>query len=348
LLRPKWLLLGLPVLVPHLLSWRPSEWSIEAHYGAPLIPLVWMAAASAVVSFRSRARWALAMVVASLVAQLAMGPIRTVAAEIPAAREKLWERGWKADLLSSIPAGASVTAGIPYLSHLATRAEVFSLHHVLKGLKTLGRSEATIPLTDAVVVDYGDMATFNVHAGFYHPPMRTADGRVVASSDRLLHDYLGQASWSMRSVNTLHLFLRGFPASTFSFDSTPLAVAPGMELLAVEHFDHADGVEFHFAWHFTEMRQRFPWVLVVASDGTHEYPRWMGACAIDAREGTAIEVWRAKFLPKLPMSQMRFRLIVYEHGVAAWQNEMPPANSRHVFRDIMLGPPRPSAAAASR
>ena len=48
LLRPRWLLIASPILLQHLLSWRPSEWTIYFHYAAPLLPLFWMAAVEAV------------------------------------------------------------------------------------------------------------------------------------------------------------------------------------------------------------------------------------------------------------------------------------------------------------
>ena len=44
LLGPRWLLIAAPILLQHLLSWRSSEWMIYFHYGAPLLPLFWMAA----------------------------------------------------------------------------------------------------------------------------------------------------------------------------------------------------------------------------------------------------------------------------------------------------------------
>jgi uncharacterized membrane protein len=48
LLRPRWLIVALPILLQHLLSWRSSEWQIYFHYAAPLLPLFWIALAQAV------------------------------------------------------------------------------------------------------------------------------------------------------------------------------------------------------------------------------------------------------------------------------------------------------------
>jgi hypothetical protein len=332
-------------LLPHFLSWRASEWSIEAHYGAPFIPLLWMGMAAAIASFRFQMRWASAVFVACLITQGAVGPIRGCVADLFAARERLWQRRSKAELLSMIPHDASVTAGLPYLSHLATRRELYSLHHVLKGLKTLSRKEYRVPLTEAVVVDYDDAATFNVPAGYYHPQMRyhpessSNDVRLLPASDRLLHDYLRASTWTVRAVNSVHLFLHGANDAQFEFEPSPLPVAPGLQLLGFEQVRNDQAIRFHFAWRFSEERSRFPWLLLVARDNLNgqETVRTMGACAIAAAAGDAFEQWTAEFPPGRRLDQLQFSLLFYEHNVAAWQNAMPPGSRRYAFREIMLG-----------
>ena len=87
----------------------------------------------------------------------------------------------------SIPENASVTAPLPYLSHLALREELHSLHYILKGLKTLSRQPFNPPQpTEFVLIDYNDSATFDRDAGYYHPTMRTVEGQIIPSSDLLL------------------------------------------------------------------------------------------------------------------------------------------------------------------
>jgi hypothetical protein len=119
------------------------------------------------------------------------------------------DRARKDEFISAIPAKASVVAPLPYLSHLALREKLYSLHYILKGLKTL--SHATYdppPPTDFVLIDYGDSATFDAGAGYYHPQMRTKDGRIIPSSDRLLEDFLNRASWQSRIDGKLVLLRR--------------------------------------------------------------------------------------------------------------------------------------------
>jgi hypothetical protein len=349
LLRPRWWLLTAPALIPHLLSWRASEWSVEAHYSAPFIPLLWMGMAAAVASFRLQTRWAVAVFGACLITQAAVGPVRGCLDDLLAARERLWQRRAKAEVLALVPRDASVTAGLPYLSHLATRRELYSLHHVLKGLKTLSRKEYRVPLSETVLVDYDDVATFNVPAGYYHPLMRyhpelsTNELRILPSSDRLLHEYLRGQTWKVRAVNSAHLFIRGQNDARFAFEPSPLPVAPGLELLGFEHVRQDQAMNFRFAWRFSGERDRFPWLLLLVRDHDHEYVQRMGACAIEATGGEAFEQWRVEFPPTLKLADARLSLLFYEHNVAAWQNGMPPADRRYAFREIVLGKSGPAA-----
>ena len=199
LVRPRWLLIATPILLQHLLSWRSSEWTIYFHYAAPLLPLFWMALAE---STAAVGRWPQVpvpvrrsvpylVIGACITAQILLGPageIRDTTANWFSGKQ---DRARKRALVNQIPPDASVLAPLPYLSHLAMREKLYSLHYVLKGLKTLSRSTYDIPPpTDFVLIDYDDSATFDAVAGYYHPTMKTVDGRVIPSSDRLLHEIL--------------------------------------------------------------------------------------------------------------------------------------------------------------
>ena len=209
LLRPRWVIICAPIFAQHLLSFRPSEWSIHFHYAAPLLPLLWFGAAEACARLYWRemvAGWVLAVCAAF---QIWMGPIRSVMGTMgnfSAARESAEIR---AELLAAIPEKASVVAGQPYLSHLAMREKVFSLHHILKGLKTLSRADyAPPPVTDVVFVDAADRITFDSFSGRHHPAMKTTDGRVIPDSEQLLDTFLAKATWRSLSINEATILLR--------------------------------------------------------------------------------------------------------------------------------------------
>jgi len=207
LLRPRWLLVAAPVIAQHLLSFRSSEWSISVHYAAPLIPLFWIAACEAVAGFSSGRLQSLfsgATIAACVAGQAWLGLAHYVLAPKPELA-----LADKRNALACIPREASVVAGLPFLSHLAERDQLVSLHHILKGLRTLSTKRFQMPKpADFVIVDYSDAATFDPVAGYYHPDMRTQDGTVVPSSDRLLYGFFGQASWEVSAHDSITVFRR--------------------------------------------------------------------------------------------------------------------------------------------
>jgi hypothetical protein len=149
-------------------------------------------------------------VVAACVAfQLWIGPVHSVFRTITTGAEARESAKVRSDFLAAIPDEASVIAGLPYLSHLAMREKVHSLHHLLKGLKTLSRAEyVPPPVTDAVFIDVADSATFDRGAGYYHPAMKAVDGRVFPESEVLLDRFLKNATWNSISRNEITLLRR--------------------------------------------------------------------------------------------------------------------------------------------
>src|SRR5690606_4111341 len=81
------------------------------------------------------------------------------------------------------------------------------------GLKTLSR-EAYVPpsVTDIVIIDSLDPATFNTEAGYYHPQMRMVDGRIIPSSEKLLHEFLRQGSWRVNAHNEMAIYTAAPPS----------------------------------------------------------------------------------------------------------------------------------------
>ncbi len=209
LLRPRWLIIAAPIFAQHLLSSRPSEWSIYFHYAAPLIPLIWYGAAEACARLYWRDVMAGWVVAACVAFQLWIGPVHSVFRTITTASEARENAKIRSDFLAAIPDEASVVANLRFLSHLAMREKVYSLHHILKGLKTLSRTEyVPPPPTDAVVVDVADSATFDRAAGYYHPAMKAVDGRLYPESEVLLDTFLKNATWSSISRNEITLLRR--------------------------------------------------------------------------------------------------------------------------------------------
>ena len=339
LLRPRWWLIAAPLLLQHLLSWRYSEWSIGAHYPAPLIPLLWIAAAESFPRLRSPRGFAVGILVACLGGQIWVGPVRSWMREIPTVSERIDERAWKAQMLAAIPPDASVVASQPYLSHLATRPRLISLHHILKGLKTLSRETYETPApTDAVLIDYADPATFSTQAGYYHPRMRVPADREVPSSDRLLHEFLRQSSWKVQTRNEVALFTKGEAPPNFTSEQPTLKFDETTTLLAAQMGGAEAGVvRMRLAWEFTGERTRFPWLMLVLSDGRRLYPFVKGACAPEARAGLSVEEWTLVLPAGMPAGDYELRALFYDASAAAWQRKLPPGDATYLLGNLDLG-----------
>jgi len=335
LVRPRWLIISAPILLQHLLSWRSSEWMIFFHYAAPLLPLFWMALAESAVTFDGwksvppslRRSAPLLVLGGCIIGQLLLGPAGTIGATTAnwAGREQ--NRTRKLVFLSEIPSDASVVAPLPYLSHLAMRQKLYSLHYILKGLKTLSRAAfEPPPPTDVILIDYNDSATFDPEAGYYHPAMKTVDGRVIPSSDQLLHEFLRRASWTVNSTDELSLLRQAkvapavLPSDLASAPS--LQVGTGNTLTSITKSGDdltAQGVEVRLKWTFQDPRDVFPWMflkLTPRAEGKVIFvPK--GLCAPEVKAGPYQESWR---LTSAEIPEGRYSVEAYfvDNAKRAW------------------------------
>src|SRR5207302_4733467 len=163
-------------------------------------------------------------------AQLWLGPLARIVTTTADWFGADQDRARKNAFIAQIPPASGVVAPLPYLSHLAMREKLYSLHYVLKGLKTLSRSSYQAPSPpDFVLIDYRDSATFDPGAGFYHPAMKTVDGRIIPSSDRLLHDFLKGAVWIADEEDELTLLRNlGNRKASVGEQSSPADNEPGL------------------------------------------------------------------------------------------------------------------------
>jgi uncharacterized membrane protein len=334
LLRARWLLIAAPIFLQHLLSSRPSEWSIDFHYAAPLVALLWIAAAEALVRFRLPPVAAFVPLAACLVLQCCIGPFRGVPADFRTMETVLWTREWKAGAVERIAAdpAASVCAGLPYLSHLALRPKLYSLHFVLKGLKTLSavRYDPTFD-PDVVLIDYADDATFSSQARFYHP-----EGELLPlpSSDDLLNGFLARHEWTVETINSLALLSRGRrSAPVGAAAGGPQIDARSMLLgMGLVPGARADVFRLNLDWKFTAPRVRIPWVKLALNDGAHEYPILLGMCAPEIASGEISEHRSVTLPPEIPPGKYRVSAVFFSQIEALWHPLQSP-----VLADVPLG-----------
>ena len=336
LLRPRWLLIATPILLQHLLSWRSSEWTIYFHYAAPLLPLFWIALAEGTaridrwtpVPVPIRRSLPFLVIAACIAAQVFLGPASSVATTTTN-----WFRGEQARtrkqaLIDQISPEASVLAPLPYLSHLAMRENLHSLHYVLKGLKTLSRSAySPPPPTDFVLIDYDDSATFDAVAGYYHPAMKTIDGRVIPSSDRLLHEFLQRSAWTVRASDELTLLQKGQSAETLPPSSSnsgdTVALGTGTTLTSItKSADEltGDGIEIKMSWNFQEPREVFPWMFLKLTPSDHRNTIIIsrGLCAPEATNGSYQETWHISASERIPEGDYGIEALFVDNARRVW------------------------------
>jgi uncharacterized membrane protein len=332
LLRPRWLVIAAPVLLQHLLSWRSSEWQVWFHYGAPLVALFWMATAESVAKRVNIKLLAALVVAACLAAQLWFGPLKTTVASIPETADAFDAAKNKSEMLARVPREASVLASLSFLPHLAKRETLFSLHHVLKGLKTLSRAEyEPPPATDAVLIDFNDSATFDAEAGYYHPKMQTQDGRVIPSSDRLLHQFLRQAAWKTESLNGVTLFTRTATGVRSPADANQSVVAEidaHTRLVSItasgDSFSHQAPLTVRMVWNFRSEREIFAWLILKmeAVDGSETKLITKGICAADGYDDGSNheENWRVVPMTGMPPGLYKMTAIFVDNTARAWKH----------------------------
>ena len=316
LLRPRYLIMAAPIFLQHLLSWRQSEWDIDYHYAAPLLPLLWLGAAEAGSALFWRDVLAGWVAVACIICQFWFGPILNVWKTATGAGTALWEKEWKSKMLDAVPADASVTAGIPYLSHLANREKLYSLHHVLKGLNTLSRTEYKPPTgVDAIVIDVADRATFDPSAGYYHPQMRMTDNRVIPASDILLHRFMSQTAWHSIARNEFTIFLRGASVMSNAFQGEGRVLDPYQRLIACEGMPPqlGDSMLFAMAWEISPGRR----LLLAASlylkaDDGRLFAIPKGPIAPGVESGRYTEAWAVRPPPSIPRGKYRGILLIHD------------------------------------
>ncbi len=316
LLRPRWIIMAAPIFLQHLLSWRASEWSIHFHYAAPLLPLLWMGAAetgSALFWRDAVAGW---ITVACVVCQLWFGPIKSVWNTAKTAGPALWAQEWKSAMLVAVPKDASVTAGMPYLSHLTNREKLYSLHHILKGLNTLGRTEYKPPApTDAVIIDVADRATFDTSAEIFHPKMVTVDKRVIPASDTLLHHFMRQQPWHTIARNELTIFLKGESTQKQEFHGEGRKLDDFHTLIACEGMPPlpGDSMLFALSWEIQPDRTSLlaASLYLKATDGKlHLISK--GPIAPGVQAGRFAEAWAVRPPPSVPPGKYRGILLIHD------------------------------------
>jgi hypothetical protein len=211
------------------------------------------------------------------------------------------------------------------------REKLYSLHFILKGLKTLSRSDyQPPPPTDFVLIDYDDSATFDPSAGYYHPMMKTVDDRVIPSSDRLLHDFLKRAAWTVISSNELTLFEMARVAP-----EAPALIAPlGIPVVIDSHTTlnaiskstdvlSPSGLTITMNWSFHDQREMFPWMVLrlTPQGGGKAFTISRGLCSPEKSSGEHTENWRVIPRSNIPEGNYNADAVFVDYPRILWQEK---------------------------
>ena len=334
-LRPRWLLIAAPLLLQHVLSSRLWDWSLSYHYAAPLIPLFWIATAEGVAAFRPTEWLAPLPLLASFVLQIFIGPFRQITADFPNLEAILWERDWKARLVArAAEPKLSVTAGFPYLSHLAMRRELYSLHHILKGAGTLSNRHKELSYDpDLVLIDYSDHLTM----AHYHAGGQLADSEGVLldqwlpATDELLNRFLTRQPRVAESVNAFAVYRRGTPPSGLTSQESLLVENTSLERIAIEPSGSSFAVETD--WRITGPRSKIPWLTLMFSRGDAA-PQFveLGMCAPEAGVGSVHEHQVVLMPPTLPAGEYQVTAAFLDEAQILWGNQ-----EKSILKSVPLG-----------
>jgi hypothetical protein len=131
--------------------------------------------------------------------------------------------------------------------------------------------------------------------------MKTVDGRVIPSSDRLLHEFLQRCPWIANASNELALLRQDKspqrPLLSIESPGGVIELGTGVTLASItksgDELTEA-GVEIKMSWNFKDPREVFPWMFLklTSRDRHNGILISKGLCAPEATSGPHQESWR--------------------------------------------------------
>jgi len=192
-----------PIFVQHLLSLRPSEYSINTHYAAELVPFIFISMIYGIkrvlgfgclVSAKARRFFILFILIVSVVSSVFLGPQSVLIKYSMDFKKDILDRV-KQDFVNKIPENSGVVATFEFLPKLSNRASLYSFHHVVKGFYTLSSKPYVLPESaEYALLDFNDSLTFD---SFYIP-----------GSDSNLRKFISTGKWGAVDISGSIVLLR--------------------------------------------------------------------------------------------------------------------------------------------
>jgi uncharacterized membrane protein len=294
-LRLRWLVIAAPLLLQHLLSHDAREWNLGMHYAAAAVPLLWFGAAEACGRLYWREVMAGWIVVACVGCQLWFGPVRAVGRTVWNGADAWAGRRWRKEMLATIPADASVTAGAAYLSHLAKRDRVFQLP-IDRG----GNIDS-----DVVVVDVADKEEFG-------------HGRPGYLKIAIFQKKLLENTWRKVSRNEMTLFFREPVTEGAPLTGTVRKLDAGHGLVVAQLAPPAEGdtAEVQLTLELGAGRTVLPWVDFIVESPELGIIQQIskGPIGLGTRTGQVTERWaiRMRLPANVPAGRYPASVLFYD------------------------------------
>jgi len=160
----------------------------------------------------------------------------------------------------------------------------------------------------------------------------------MPSSDQLLNEYLRPARWQTQTRNAVALLRRGEPLPLPAVSGALGEVCENTKLTDFLITKRLPGAwQIRMTWDFTGERRRFPWLMLVLSDGKHTFPIVKGICAPEAGEGRYAEEWNVVFPNWMHAGYHEAFAEFYDGNSAIWWKKMPPDDRTYKLVVIPLG-----------
>jgi hypothetical protein len=157
--------------------------------------------------------------------------------------------------------------------------------------------------------------------------MKTVDNRVIASSERLFHDFLKRSSWTVTSSNELTLFRNSLPAP-----EVPAMIARSMGSVVIDAHTalteigmttdvlSPTGLEIAMKWSFQDQREVFPWMLLrlTSRGGGQTITISHGLCSPERSAGVHVEKWRVTSSSRIPPGDYDAEAFFLDYARALW------------------------------
>jgi len=198
-----------PIFVQHLLSLRPSEYNINTHYAAELIPFIFISTIYGIKRILSfdrlktgaiRRFFILFILVTGVVSSVCLGP---------QSRLIKYSRDFKKDIsdyikqnfVNKIPEEAGVVSTFEFLPKLSNRDYLYSFHHVVSGFYTLSNKPYVLPENaEYALLDFNDSLTF--------------DSYYISGSDGNLRKFISKGKWgAVDMTGSIVLLRKNYPGN---------------------------------------------------------------------------------------------------------------------------------------